>query len=239
MKHIFLSALVVFLVHSAVSQSYNISVNNGQSINTCSGDFYDSGGSAGGYSNNENLSVTFCSNSAINTQLMLYFNSFDIDISDTLWIHDGANATAPLIITGNTIANYFNNSNSLFLFPVQSVTSGCLTLVFKSDGSNTGAGWDATISCTTVCQTVIASLDTNNTTPLIVDSNYIDICLGDTVYFVGKGIYPQNGLVYNQSDASSTFIWDFGDGVVDTGQFIPHLYDTIRRIRCYFNSSRY
>ena len=159
---------------------------------------------------------------------MLYFNSFDIYSSYTLWIHDGANATAPLIVTGNTIANYFNNSNSLFLFPVQSVTSGCLTLVFKSNGSITGAGWDATISCTTVCQTVIASLDTNNTTPLIVDSNYIDICLGDTVYFVGKGIYPQNGLVYNQSDASSIFIWDFGDGVVDTGQFIPHFYDTIR-----------
>jgi len=228
MKTIILSLLALLFTVSSFSQTYNISTNNGQTISTCSGDFYDSGGSGNSYSNNENKSITFCSNSTTNTQVMLYFNSFDIDYSDTMRIYDGANTSGALIVTGNQIQNFFNNFNSLFLFPVQSTTSGCLTVTFKSDGSTTGSGWDATVSCTSVCQTVIASLDTLNTSPLITDSNYIDVCYRDSVHFAGKGIYPQNGLVYNQHDSLSTFIWDFGDGTIDTGQFITHLYDTVR-----------
>ncbi len=229
MKKLFLLVIPLsILLQQSIAQTYNIATQNGQTISTCSGTFYDSGGSGNSYGNNQNHTITFCSNSTTNTQVMLYFNSFDIDYSDTLYIHDGPNTSSPLIVSGNTISNFFNNANSLFLFPVQSTTSGCLTLNFKSNGSSTGTGWDATISCTSVCQTVIATLDTTNTTPLIVDSNYIDVCKGDTVFFAGKGIYPQNGVVYNQYDSTSTFIWDFGDGTVDTGQFVSHVYDTIR-----------
>lgn len=220
-----LACLIGFSLHA---QTYNIGTQSGQTFNTCSGTLYTSGGAVGGYGNNENNSITFCSNSATNTQMQLYFNSFDVDPSDTLWIHDGPNTSAPLIVSGNTIQNFFNNSNSLNLFPVQSTTSGCLTLAFKSDAANTGNGWDASISCVNACQPVFAGVDTVLTTPLVNDSNYIDVCFGDTVTFVGKGIYPMNGVIYQQSDATSTFIWNFGDGVVDTGQTIQHVYNAVR-----------
>ena len=118
MKKILLSLFCFITTFALFSQTYNISTNNGQTKNTCSGTFYDSGGASNSYGNNENKWITFCSNSAVNTQVMLYFNSFDIHSTDTMRIHDGANTSAPLIITGNQIQNYFNNSNSLFLFPV-------------------------------------------------------------------------------------------------------------------------
>ena len=48
----------------AYSQSYLINAaNNGQTITTCTGTFYDSGGGGLGsdYKNNENYTLTFCS----------------------------------------------------------------------------------------------------------------------------------------------------------------------------------
>ena len=47
--------------------------------------------------------------------------------------------------------------------------------------------------------------------------NEIKICQGDAVNFVGSGIYNQNGTNYTQTDATSTFEWDFGDGTTAAG----------------------
>ncbi|MDT8308720.1 MAG: PKD domain-containing protein [Bacteroidales bacterium] len=223
--------LTILLMTTTVllsAQNYNIATQNGQTINTCSGNFYDSGGGGSSYGNNENNTITFCSNNATNTQVQLYFNQFDIDYTDTLWIHDGPTVADPLIMSGNNLQNFFNNFNSLNLFPVQSTTAGCLTIRFKTDGSSVAAGWDATITCVNVCQSVFAAVDSANTSPAPNDSNYVDACLGDSITFAGKGIYPQNGIVYQQSDITSTFIWDFGDGTLDTGQVVKHLYTIAR-----------
>jgi len=45
-----------FLVGSILSQTYNMSNTD---VETCSGTFYDSGGSGGNYSNNEDFTKTF------------------------------------------------------------------------------------------------------------------------------------------------------------------------------------
>lgn len=214
---------VLFISLQGFSQ-YLISTYNGQTVNTCTGRAYDSGGAGGGYGNNQNLTMTICSNNATNTHTKLYFWDFDIDPSDTLYIYDGPNTTSPLI-------GAYNNNNTLFLFPVYATAanpSGCLTLKFKSDGAATGGGWDAEIFCMVACQVVLSGLDSIATTPHPSDSMYIDICYGDTINFSGNGIFPQNNLIYSQSNATSTFIWNFGDGTIDTGQVIPHYYNTIR-----------
>jgi gliding motility-associated-like protein len=221
--------LILCLLFTGVkAQTYNLGTVTGTTINTCSGVFVDGGGAASNYGNNLNQTVTFCSNSAVNTQAKLYFDMFSIDYSDTLWIHDGPNTAAPLIVSGNAYQNYFNNNNSLNLFPVQSTTSGCLTVRFKSNAATAAAGWSATVSCANVCQVVVASIDSLLTSPAPNDSDYIDVCYGDSVTFVAKGIYPQSGLVYGQSDATSKFYWDLGDGIIDSGKTVTHLYTLAR-----------
>ncbi|NNK87371.1 MAG: hypothetical protein HKO90_03730, partial [Flavobacteriaceae bacterium] len=49
--------LSLLLAYSLYGQNYNMQ--NG-SISTCSGTFYDSGGSGGNYGNNESLVFTIC-----------------------------------------------------------------------------------------------------------------------------------------------------------------------------------
>ena len=91
----FLLLLVLFIVaFSARGQNYNMSA---VSVNTCSGTFFDSGGGAGDYANNENSTMTFCSN-AIGQCVRMVFTSFDTEANiDRLWIYDGPSVASPLI----------------------------------------------------------------------------------------------------------------------------------------------
>ena len=101
-------------------QTYNMS---NTTINTCSGTFYDSGGSGGNYADNQNLTMTFCS-SIPGANIVIDFTSFDVESGwDFLSIYDGANTGSPLIGTysGTAPPGIFTSSN------------GCLTFLFTSD----------------------------------------------------------------------------------------------------------
>jgi gliding motility-associated-like protein len=117
---------------------------NSGSISTCSGVFYDSGGTGVNYGNNENYTTSFCSGTA-GQQIMFSFSSFNTENgSDILTVYDGPNNSSPVLGTfsGNTIPSGVVSSN------------GCLTFVFTSNGSVTGTGWSAAIKCvvpTTLC----------------------------------------------------------------------------------------
>ena len=126
------------------SQIYDIGTNNGQTINTCSGSFYDSGGSGSDYSNGETKTVTFCSDAS--NSIQFNFTGFATAPGDILYVYDGPDIASPLIGT------YENG-----LAPFTILSSGtCLTFKFISDGSITFTGWEATISC--ICPPVIISL---------------------------------------------------------------------------------
>lgn len=224
MKKIFTLFCLMIISIAVFSQNYQINTYNGQTVTTCTGFFYDSGGASASYGNSETYTVTFASNDAINTHSKVYFHEFDVDPSDTLYVYDGPTTASPLI-------GAYNNTNTLFLFPVQasiSNASGDLTFKFRSNGSGTGTGWKGEIYCIPQCQIVFAALDSILTVPAPNDSNYVDICFGDSIKFVGNGLFPQNNMVYNQSNSTSTFIWDFGDGSpLDTGQIQNHLYNQV------------
>jgi SprB repeat/CUB domain len=119
------------------AQTYNM---NNQTINTCSGNFYDSGGSGGNYGNNQNRTMTFCSN---NSQCISFaFTFFNCENNDDfLYAYDGPNSGGVLIgaFTGTALPPNITSS------------TGCITFVFQSDGSATRAGWAASISCTPDC----------------------------------------------------------------------------------------
>ena len=217
-KFLFILLFIWSFALYSPAQTYLIS--NGGTVSTCTGDFYDSGGNAGDYQSGEDYTMTFCSNSTTNTHIRVYFWEFNINPADTLYIYDGNSTAAPLIGT-------YNNANTLFLYSVQasiSNASGCLTFRFKSHSAASAPGWEAEIFCQPLCQTVLVSIDSLNTSPHPNDTSYIPLCFGDSIHFAAMGIYPQNNMVYTQSDATSTFEWDFGDGNTATGQVVDHYY---------------
>ena len=73
------------------------------------------------------------------------------------------------------------------------------------------------------CQLIVPVLQNSDPPWSPVDS-VIDLCLGDTLFLEAVGDYPENGLNYNQSDATSTFDWNFGDGSTLQGQSVFHVY---------------
>lgn len=73
------------------------------------------------------------------------------------------------------------------------------------------------------CQEVLAIIDTSN--PMANSENIIAICQGEELMFSGVGEYPENNTNYLQSDATSIFVWNFGDGNVDTSKQVTHIYN--------------
>ncbi|PKP03197.1 MAG: hypothetical protein CVU11_09100 [Bacteroidetes bacterium HGW-Bacteroidetes-6] len=194
--------------------------------NGCAYWFYDDGGVGANYTNSQDRWITFASSSGTNTHIRLSFASFDIEPGDTLIIYDGPTTTSPIL-------GKYNNNNPLSgaVTIVQSSVSnvsGNLTIRFKSNASTVSAGWNASVSCIPQCQQINAAVDTLEMFPLPNDSNYVDICLGDVITFAalgdGPGVFPENDLLYHQDSTTTLFIWDFGDGTIDTGRVINHFY---------------
>lgn len=202
-------------------------ISDGGTHSTCYCNFFDSGNSGGNYGANEDFTITFHSTSGTNTHIKMSINNFDVDPSDTLYVFDGSNIAAPLIGAYN---NTNNPASTAFQATIYNV-SGDLTFRFRSNGVTQASGWFASLSCIPLCQQVWAAVDTLVFDPLPDDSGYVDICHGDTITFAalgsGPGVFPQNGILYTQDAASSLFIWNFGDGTIDTGQVIAHYYSAI------------
>lgn len=225
MKKYIITLLLLFISGIIYSQTYLIST--GGTVNTCVGDFYDSGGGSANYGANENFTMTFHSNSGTLTHTRMNFHQFDVDPSDTLYIYDGSSIASPLI-------GAYNNINPLAGLAIEASVynvSGDLTFRFKSNGVTQAGGWFASLVCIPICQQVLAALDSLVFNPLPDDSGYVNICHGDTITFAalgtGPGVFPQNGALYTQDAATSLFIWNFGDGIIDTGQVINHYYPTV------------
>ncbi|WP_405207916.1 beta strand repeat-containing protein [Aquimarina sp. LLG6339-5] len=106
--------------------------------NTCSGIFVDSGSLNGQYNDNETITYTLCPDTP-GSSIVLNFTSFDIESPfDFLQVYEGTNTT--------TLIDTYNNGN-IPTTVISTDPSGCLTFIFDSDGSVTGNGWEATISC--------------------------------------------------------------------------------------------
>lgn len=109
--------------------------------------FTDPGG-AGNYSNNSNVTSTFCSNSG--SFLSFSFsggsNSFDIDVpGDSLIFYDGVYATGTPI----AILTYLDdNTQTTYSSQLKIATlSTCVTVRFSSNASGVDAGFSATVAC--------------------------------------------------------------------------------------------
>jgi len=150
-------------------------------ISTCTGYFYDSGGSTGQYSNSQNLTKTFTSDDPASV-LQFVFTSFATESgNDFLYIYDGPNTSSPQV-TGSP----FSGSTS----PGTIVASGSsLTFKFTSDVSVLYDGWAAAISCVPMtppnCATFTSPADAS-----------VDLCPGTGVpltWSAGSGGFAPSG----------------------------------------------
>ena len=170
--------LFSFLGLNLFSQSsYNIKDNNGQTISTCGGTFYDSGGASENYSDNEDYTVIFCSQSGEN--LKFDFSNVFIRSGDFLTVYNGPDISSPVLGT---------YSGDIFLGSIPDfsvVSSGtCLTFNFKSNGSFNRSGWNAIISCIS-CIAPITGPIIPSTTP---------VCAGTTITY---SVVNHPGSTYN------------------------------------------
>ncbi len=186
-------------------------------ITTCAANFYDSGGSAGTYQNNESSLITFIPATA-NNAIQVIFTEFNLEqstfnnfIFDSLIVYNGPDATYPVIgiYSGTTIPGPF----------VSSDPSGAISFHFSSDVSVTRLGWAATVNC--IDASLPPSCATISTGPA---DGSTDICVNEAVFTwaSGPGAPATSYDVY----------FDFGSGLIlvsddqTASSFDPGILDT-------------
>lgn len=165
----------------------------------CEGKFYDTGGPANKYSNNETVSMRISPLNA--SSVSLIFNKFDVEEGtagticdyDYFEVYDGPNTNFPLL------GRYCNNNP-----PPSSVssTSGDIFILFSSDPGLELNGFEVSWECTYATTAPQAEFANN------LDSS----CTGEISF-------------YNRSlNGPTQFMWDFGDGNTSTQRSPTHRY---------------
>jgi gliding motility-associated-like protein len=202
MLHIrlFLVSFLFMLCLGGFSQvNFPIHVHNGQTVETCSGSFTDSGVSfETPYGPNEDFSVTFCSSDPLRAVLEVFFQDFQLGAGDVLYVFDGANASAPLLweATGTQL-----QGRRVY------ASDGCLHFRFVSSPSEQGNGWVAPMQCLSLCETFVASIH-----PV---AGTFDYCpeVGLLEFTASANYLPEN-ISYNTGQVN--FQW-FMDGTTVSG----------------------
>lgn len=183
--------------------------------------FFDDGGAAN-YSANFNDTITFCPDLAQGTKVTLTYGinagfSFNVDGSDSIYVYDGPDVNAPFLGAHNSATD----PNGFAYTATWNNPSGCLTVVFISDGATEGTGWEANVSCGNINQpfephieAFINGVGPNALNPL--DTGFVDVCFGDSILFVAKPIFPYSfettGSGYSQNVDNVTYDWYISDG---------------------------
>jgi len=186
MKNFILSCIsILFFTVVVTAQEFAMTDGN---FTTCSGSFTDSGGLTGDYTNSEDAIITFCS-PFVTDDMQVTFNSFALASGDILFVYDGDDTSAPLI------GVYLGANSPGIVLASAGNTSGCITFRFRSDSSNVGAGWEATVACIDNCQTITSSVVA---VPAPDVDNIIRICQGETVNFTGSANFSvdSSGATY-------------------------------------------
>ncbi len=204
----FIFIIFIFLIGNYYSQTTYIfdSSLDGQTISTCSGTFYDEGGSTGDYSSYSDYTVTFCATNSTD-QIRLDFSNLYLETGyDQLEFFDGSSISSPSM----GIIDFDDGSS------VSIQSSGqCLTITFSSDVSTEGSGWEGVISCITPCDNPVSSA--------VVSSGSSPVnraCLNESFSFDGASSTPGTGFSIVSYD------WDFGDGNSASGVSQTHSYSS-------------
>jgi gliding motility-associated-like protein len=216
-------AFAFLFVGMSITEAQNYNMSN-TTINTCSGNFFDSGGNGlliFRYKANENLTTTICPDKP-GASTILQFADVDLGKGDVLCFYDGKSVADTLLLCTSEFPGKV--PASLLIQATETNVSGCVTVKFKSDASIQGNGWAAAISCKPSCQRIEAVI--LNTTPATVpvDTGWVNICPKTEISFNATAKFPQNNIKYAQSENAVKYEWDFSDGNVETGRTMKHAF---------------
>jgi PKD repeat protein/pimeloyl-ACP methyl ester carboxylesterase len=133
--------IAILFSTNVFAQTYLMPTSGSVSYTTCSGNFYDDGGSSNYYSPNVNSIITLYP-ATPGAKISVSFSSFSVSTNgDTLFVYNGNNTTAPQIGKLSGASGYGTITSS--------AADGSLTFRFVSDNNifNGETGWAATISC--------------------------------------------------------------------------------------------
>ena len=183
--------------------------------------FFDDG-AAGNYSANFNDTTVFCPDLTLGTKMTITFAinagyTFDVDATDWIYVYDGPSTASPLLGQHNSVSD----PNGFAYTASWNNPSGCLTVVFISDGATEGTGWAANVQCGNQNQPFDPHIEAfvngqgaNALDPL--DTGYVDVCFGDSILFVAKPIFPNSmettGYGYSQTVDNVDYDWNISDG---------------------------
>lgn len=200
MKKILVSLSVLF---SAISFSQTVNMSNG-STTTCNATFYDSGGPAGNYGNNENLSHTFFP-ATPGQAIELTFSSYVSGVADQISIYDGPDNTYPLLfMDGGTL--------SIPTF-ISTDFTGALTIEFNSNGMGNQAGWVASVSCCASPQIWFADLDGDGFGSMW---DFVFSCTAPTGYVSNGDDCDDMAILFEDADGDG-----FGNPLIQSGCGVP------------------
>lgn len=173
--------------------------------------FFDSGGESGDYSNNEQLTQTFCGTGQ--GGLRVLFNALEVISGDTLFVYEGAVADPA------HLAAVITHS----IYPPELVTdSGCITFHFSSNWVNAGSGWNIDILTNVEMTEVYGYI-----IPPYIDTVSVEVCQSEMPYTQGS-FDSLNISVPGLYTFDSLFIADNGcDSLVHLDLLVKPVSDTI------------
>lgn len=187
------------------------------------------------YSPNMNETLVLCPDLTQGSKVSIVFatnigSEWNVDPTDTLYIYDGPNTSAPLLGAYNSGTN---PSGFFIQASFENNPSGCLTLQFVSNGAVEGTGWIAHVACSNAPQPFFPHIEAhkNGVGPNVlnpIDTGYVDVCFGDSIMFVALPEFPYSlenaGTGYSQNANNSTYEWTvagIGTFTNDTLWFTP------------------
>jgi subtilisin-like proprotein convertase family protein len=191
---------------SGMAQTYPMQ--DGATQESCTGFFQDSGGISGDYSNNEDLTMTFCP-VAPDSVLSINFNLFNLGDGDQLMIYQGSDTSSPIGAFTGTEAQ-----GQTFTSDPENY-DGCLTFQFVSDDAGVG-NFAGELSCGYPCVPPIADVDTDQ------EGDTLLVCIGEEIEFDGTGSTTAEDYEI------VSYTWDWGDNTQDsTGGLVQtHSFDS-------------
>ncbi|TCK68657.1 gliding motility-associated-like protein [Winogradskyella wandonensis] len=200
---------LLFLFNFVLLSAQDAIMQDGVTVNQCSGTFFDSGGATTNYSSNENLTFTICPDTPGDLVQVEFTNFTTQNGVDILSIFNGDNDTSP------PLGDFSGNNSPGIVQATDTNSTGCLTFVFISNSNGNSTGWSANISCNTPCQDITAQVD--STVPAEDADEVVRICTNEPITFNGSAVFSNDGT-------GATYQWDFADGNTALGQSVTHSF---------------
>lgn len=192
---------IVFLLLGIAGYSQTINLDattTGSTITTCNATLYDSGGSDGNYSANENYEITFCSDNGRTIVVDILSFRTESATSDYIILYDGASTNADRIaILGGQMPEQTEYTT----------TGNCVTIQWHCDASVQFPGFELGIRCGRLypCQ--------DYTVAITADAQYDATagaymgCPNNPIVFSAQFDFSNNNVDYEQTIDNTTFLW--------------------------------